>query len=225
MAERAKAVSLDLDGVVFGGKPPVQTAVFTPWKNNRPFVPEHKQFTHADRVVKSHSLSPLEWLELQLHARRPVKPEFAAIVERMQADAIFGNTGRPNHESMVNLTREKLQEVGIAEYFEEIFFKPKGIRSDESKYWALKELVERGFDVVHYDDNARTVKLLAGALPDVRFVIVEDLSSGILFSRREMESHPNVARIAVHNSGRVDTVHLPTSFGPLPHAQEQLFAA
>ncbi|MBI4097132.1 MAG: hypothetical protein HY428_01835 [Candidatus Levybacteria bacterium] len=225
MVERAQAVSLDLDGVVFGGRIPIQTAVFTPWKYNRPFVPEHKQVTLADRVVMSDTLSPIEWLELQLHARRSVKPEFAAIVERMQADAIFGNTGRPNHEQMVKLTREKLQEAGIAGYFRDIYFKPDGVRSEESKYWALTELVERGFDVVHYDDNARTVKLLAGALPHVRFVIVGDLSSGLLFSRREMESYPNVARIAVHNSGRVDAVHLPTSFGLLPHEQGQFIAA
>jgi hypothetical protein len=74
-------------------------------------------------------------------------------------------------------------------------------------------------DITHYDDNARTIRRLAGALPDMRFVIVQDLTSGILFSKAEMEQYPNVARIALHKNGTIETVHLGTSFRSPPRLQ------
>lgn len=76
-------------------------------------------------------------------------------------------------------------------------FKPSGISSEESKYWGLKELLEIGYThITHYDDNARMIRRLAKVLPEIRFVIVQDLTSGILFSKSEMKRYPNVTRIA-----------------------------
>ena len=181
------AISLDFDGVLFP-RPPAQAGGVVewlqPWSYNNPFEPRHAPITMAERVPQPRKLSKREVREWRRHLSRDVKPEIAKLVKRTRADAIFGNTGRPNSIPMTALTYQKLDNAGITEYFEGIYFSPEGVSSEESKYWALKELIGMGFtDIVHYDDNARLVKRLASALPEVKFAIVQDLTSGILLSK------------------------------------------
>lgn len=208
MIEGRKAISLDFDGVLFPRPTQVQwgglkSRVIKPWSYDEPFIPKHAPITVDQRVPVNHPLSIFEKVNFIIHSKRRVRPEMAEFVKNTKAEAIFGNTGRPNHVLMVRMTRARLRQTRINKYIDDIFFKPEGVSSDESKYWALRQLLEMGFaDITHYDDNALTVKRLAGALPQVRFVIVQDLTSGILFSRREMEKYSNVTRIAIHKKQR-----------------------
>lgn len=216
--EEGSAVSLDLDGVLFS-RIPVQLTALRPWDYNSS-LKLHVPITAVDRIVQAHILSPAEESELRRHAGRDVKPEAGEMVRQIRAGLIVGNTGRPNHVEMVRLTEKKLREGRIRDRFADIAFRPEGVSSDESKYWKLDELRNAGYtNVTHFDDNAKTVKRLAKALPDMRFVIVQDLTSGLLFSKREMEKYPNVARIALCKNGRIDVTHISAGFGnlPVPH--------
>lgn len=196
MPESKSAISFDFDGVLFP-RIPIQLEALKPWNYNKPLKPKHSPIYMSDRIPQDRPLSSEEQAELRRHAKRFVKPEAAEIVRRTQADVKIGNTGRPNNLGMVNLTQDRLRQAGIQDEFKYIDFKPEGVISDESKYWGLAELISMGYtDIVHYDDNARTVKRLALVLPKVRFVIVQDLTSGILFSRSEMKKYPNVTRIS-----------------------------
>lgn len=194
--ERKSAVSLDFDGVVFP-RFPMQLAVLKPWAYNAPIMPgEPITRVHRDSPERE-SLEEYSKGDFKRHAGRKVKPEAAAFVKSLHVDAIFGNTGRRNHESWIEMTRDLLEEGGIDDLFTDFYFKPEGWDSDQSKYWALEEIARMGYRFTHYDDNARTIRRLAPEFPDHRFVIVQDLTSGILFSKREMERHPNVMRIAM----------------------------
>ncbi len=215
-AEKPRAVSLDFDGVLFH-RIPAQSDVLRFWSYDEPFVSHHSPITAADRVVRNDPMSLGEELSFLLHTRRGVKPEAAAFVAQLPPDVvIFGNTGRPNNRPMVDMTNGQLYIAGIDGYFEDVLFKPKGVESDESKYWGLEEL-SKFYDITHYDDNAKAVRRLAPKLPHVRFVIVQDLTSGILFSKKEMEKYPNVARIAMKKDGRIDITYITPEFGSQLH--------
>lgn len=208
------AASLDLDGVVFP-RFPAQLAVLKPWAYHSPIKP-------GEPITRVHRESPVEDVleehfkgDFKRHAGRKVKPEAAEFVRSLQVDAIFGNTGRHNHEAWVEMTRDLLEQGGIEDLFTDFYFKPEGWDSDQSKYWALKEIAEMGYRFTHYDDNARTIRRLAPEFPDHRFVIVQDLTSGILFSRREMQRHPNVMRMAIRKNGQINVTHMSPNFGDL----------
>lgn len=199
MIEKKPVASLDLDGVLFP-RIPVQLAVFQPWGWNKPLKPGSQIFM-ADRIPQDHPLSSRQRAELQGHAKRFVKPNMPEIIKRIQADIKIGNTGRPNYRGMVDMTWERLRQGEIANEFKYINFKPEGVSPDESKYWGLVELINKGYvNITHFDDNAITIKRLAKLLPLVQFVIVQDLTSGILFSKLEMRKYPNVTRTAEFKS-------------------------
>lgn len=129
------------------------------------------------------------------HLERFVKPGMREFLESLRADVYFGNTGRSNNIQWVNVTERRLKLAGIYDFFKSIYYKPEGVDSDESKFWAIKSIKKQGYRVRHFDDNAYTVKQLAPHFPDDEFVIVEDLSSGILFSQGARRKQPNVSSI------------------------------
>ncbi len=221
MTEQSRAVSLDLDGVLFR-RPPIQAEALLryaqPWRYNDRFVPQHPQVTPTQRVFTPRILTEREQRQLTGHAKRHVSEEGQGLVYRLHENgyAIYANTGRPSY--MEELTRGRVEQAELAGFIDSILHTPDGVSSEEGKYWGLVGLREKGFtDLTHYDDNTYTVKRLSGALPDVKFVIVQDLTTGILFSEREMKKHPNVARIALHNGGPIQTILSPETMQPLPH--------
>jgi hypothetical protein len=221
MSERNVAASMDLDGVFFS-RIPAQMDVLKPWNYNEPLTISNGFIAHYQRIARPGELTWHEKAEVRGHAKRKIKPEALAMLDQMDADMIIGNTGRPNNQEMVTMTEQKLEEAGVSigegKTFEYVLFKPPGYSSDESKYWGLQELLDEGYNnVYHYDDNAATVKRLAKQLPRVKFVIVQDLSSGILFSRAEMKQYNNVARIAVHKDNVIAVNHILPGFEELPH--------
>jgi hypothetical protein len=198
MLKERSAVSFDIDGVLVKRPIRAQSVALKPWDYNKPLSPDLKHpIYRADRTPQDHSLSFMEHRELQFITKRSVIPKATEIIESIQADIIIGNTGRSNSQEMVNLTNEQLRDGKIFDKLEYVNFKPDGVSPDESKYWTLMELQEMGYaDITHYDDNAMTIRRLTLLLPKMKFVIVQDLTSGILFSRKEMKNFPNVTRIA-----------------------------
>ena len=114
---------------------------------------------------------------------------------------------------MVSVTEIRLEEGGVKYLFDDIKFKPEGMSSDEGKYWRFVVIKKNGGRFRHYDDNAKFIKDMAPLFPDDEFVIVEDLTSGLLFSKKEMDKNPNVTRIAIDKKGKVKQI-----YPPLPKA-------
>jgi hypothetical protein len=198
MKERAE--SYDLDGVVIDRRPLVGqfgaardfvfkgAAIYEP-----PTIPLVPRFVNENGVS-----SPKEAVILFFHSIRALKKGVREFIESSDADK-YANTGRSNKRPWVNMTRKTLSNGGVLEQFEDIYFKPKGFRTIESKGAAIADLRERYARVRHYDDNPADVLGLARVFPDVEFVIVQDLSTGILLSRTELSQYPNVSRVAALN--------------------------
>lgn len=197
------AESYDLDGVVIDRRPLVGqfgavrdfllngTTIYKP-----PTIPDVPRFVQVARVSSSK-----EAIVLFFHSIRPLKKGVKEFIESSHADK-YGNTGRSNKKPWVEMTRRTLSRGGIFEQFEDVFFKPEGIRTIESKGAAIAELRKRYGCVRHYDDNPADVLGLARVFPDVQFIIVQDLTTGLLLSRTEMSEYPNVQRVAVLSQAR-----------------------
>lgn len=84
---------------------------------------------------------------------------------------------------------------GIRDYIEGIFLTPPGTRGLVSKIAAVAELRERYDKVTHVDDNPKDALPIAKAFPDVDVAILQDLSTGLLVTMKELQQYPNVRRI------------------------------
>lgn len=221
MTERQRVASIDFDGVVFGGRIPAQMAIFKwafmPWKYNRPFVPKF-QGPPIEQRPSQVSLTSAEQKELNRHAKRKVKEGMKEFLEQLDADIKMGNTGRPNSEPMTSMTQMRLEEAGISGEFNDIRYKPEGISSDEGKYWRFVVIKQNGGKFTHYDDNAYFIKRMAPLFPEDEFVIVQDLTSSLLFSEKEMRKNPNVRRVSIDRKGKVKQQYPPLSAAKLKAA-------
>lgn len=207
MSEVKRIGSVDLDGVAFKSWSGIQAegiaAWAQPWSYNKSYMPELVRSTFVrfndgeqtplrEDPLKSHG----EKISLWVHSRRSVDHRISELLRRENFDSVVGNTGRPDKRSWVDMTMEGLAAGGFAGIFDGVYFKPKGASSEDTKYSVLYRMLQEG-QVTHYDDNAQTVKRLAPLLPEVKFVIVQDLTSSVLFSKAEMIKHPNVTRVAL----------------------------
>lgn len=198
MSRTERAVSLDLDGVVIW-RPPFQLKAFVDRhvKRRGAQIFNPPQFVQVlSREVKSDQLRKSELVSFLMHSVRRVKePVHSFLEDNYEAD-VFGNTGRANRTPWVRMTMQTLQRAGVAEGFKDIYFKPEGTKTMLSKLAAIGELRGKYELVTHYDDNPGDALPIAAFFPDVQVVIVQDLSTGLLYSREEAAKYPNVRRIA-----------------------------
>ena len=199
--EIKRAVSLDLDGVVFKKNPPIQFEALLRYlvkgkKIYEPFaLPETADWTVVDQPIKQ----GWEMMRFKSAALRSLKAGADKFIDKASIDAdIFVNTGREAKKAWSDMTRAKLSIAGYRPpQIKDFFFKPEGKWSRESKGLALRELIKRGYNQIsHYDDNPEDVLALSKMFPQVKFYIVQDLSTGTLYSRKESKKYKNVYRIA-----------------------------
>lgn len=191
-----EAESYDLDGVVFKRQIPLQFNALKKLLLNGNSIYNPPELPEIFRDVRiSDELSVQESLSLYFHSKRPLK---SGIVEYMahRSTVKFGNTGRLNKLAWKEMTLASLQRQGVSQLFEDVFFRYEGIKTIQSKGAVLRMLSEEYPRLTHYDDNPADVLGLAKLLPEVQFVIVQDLSTGMLLSRAEMTEYPNVRRVA-----------------------------
>lgn len=210
MSERV--LSTDLDGVIIERRHPFQLRALVLFLTRGSAIYQPPlQIPEVDRSVCD---GPLNLLELALYlihkgCRVRIGVQECLAEVRREKD-IFVNTGRPNKRPWVDLTSRTLANGQVLAYFEGFFFKPPEVRALLSKAAAIAELRRRYQEVTHVDDNPADVLPLAKLFPDVNFVIFQDLTSGILFSRVGMGQYPNVRRVATLREGV--TKFLGTSF-------------
>lgn len=199
MSNVETAISLDLDGVVIW-RPPVQFGAFVKRHIKRQgatmYTPP-EEIPELSREIKDDQLKPSELLSYLMHAIRSVSGSAREFIDEKSVTAdIYANTGRAARTPWVNMTMRTLENGGLHGAFADYFFKPDGTRTMLSKLAAVDDLRRKYEKVTHYDDNPADALPIASHFPDVHVVIVEDLSTGILYSRHEAQRYPNVTRIA-----------------------------
>lgn len=199
MQKAERAISLDLDGVVIW-RPPFQLGAFVKRHVKRQgagmYAPP-EEIPELSREIKDDHLKPSELVSYLMHVIRPVTGSAREFIDEnfLTAD-IFANTGRAARTPWVNMTKRTLEHGGLHGAFEDYFFKPEGVKTMASKLEAVSRLREQYRYVTHYDDNPADALPIAERFPDVHVVIVQDLSTGMLYSRDEAQRYPNVTRIA-----------------------------
>lgn len=189
--------SFDLDGLLFTTQHNIQLGAIKGFllKGIKVYRPPEQIPTVIRAIDETPVSSWTEKLSLYFHSKRKVKTGVPEFLHMRQTDK-YGNTGRSNKRAWVEMTEHALDAGKIRHYLLDVFYKPYGMSSTVSKGAALYELCKTYERVRHYDDNPADVLRLAPLLPSVEFVVVEDKSAGVLFSRVEMSQYPNVTRIA-----------------------------
>ena len=191
-----EALSLDLDGVVVARIPFQWSAV--PRLLNRPpldFSPP-TDVPIIDRTIVEQRLGLKDHINYIRHSM-PVRREARQVIpELAQTMDIYGNSGRVNTSTWVEKADAAFKRAGIKDHFKGVYFKPPGTRGLLSKMAAVTELREKYDSVTHVDDNPQDALPIARAFPDVKVVILQDLSTGLLVSMKELQQYPNVRRVA-----------------------------
>lgn len=194
-------ISLDLDGVVVPRQLPVQAKALWRYlmRGSKMYNSPRNPLPPVPRSVEDGLLGPLELFSYIAHEQRPVPQSVAMAIQEVQNADLYGNTGRSNKKPWVEMTKRVLREGGILDYFVTIFFKPEGISTKVSKATAVGNLVKLYHHVIHVDDNPADGLFIASLYPHVQVRIVQDLTTGILFSDYEQRRFPNAKRVATLN--------------------------
>ncbi len=166
----------------------------------RIYIPPIDQVPQLDRqIVDTPVQGAFEKASFRIHAGRQVYPHIAGILQQRLEEGIdiYGNTGRVSKKTWVNMTNNTLYEAGIAQYFKDVFYKPENTSTLYSKLDAIRALALKYDHVEHFDDNPADAIPIAALFPKVSVYIINYRSTGILFSRKELERFPNVRRIAM----------------------------
>lgn len=191
-------LSLDMDGVTMSRFPFQYKAVRDLiLKGKRAFDPP-SSIPDIQRTIQYKSKMSLgEEISYRAHEKRKLKNGAKEFIEEAFEEAtIYGNTGRAAKRKFVDATEISLQNVDVLKYFRGIYYKPEKMWAVKSKAEAIKRLKKVHKLVIHVDDDPQTVFALAQLFPDVQFIIMQDLSTGILYSFAESKKYKNVKRVA-----------------------------
>lgn len=201
------ALSLDWDGVA-ANRPGFQLGAmarwaFTPWRYNNPLNPG-QPISAEERAIREVQLTKAEARDLMRLQGRTVNQRLLNEIGMLDSDqAIFINTGRSNNRQIVDFTLAQAANIGLTSYLiDGAFFKPPGRTSIESKYWALKEIENRGFTFDHWDDDAYTIKQLAPHFPGSFFQTIPDWSTLFLLTRGARARHNSSS--GYYNIGEIE---------------------
>lgn len=154
--------------------------------------------------VDGHVVGWKEVISFRVHARRSVLPGVKDELERLadQGVNIYGNTGRSNKADWVDMTDETLYRGRVRDHFKGIFYTPEGTKTAVSKAHGLHLLLEQYDQVEFDDDDPRTARFIATMFPEVQVNLVQYGSTGLLVARHELETFPNLRRVAVFGTAR-----------------------
>lgn len=199
-----RAFSWDLDDTVIGRESP------TRWLGAIKQKVARTKFHHTSldqlpvigREIVDDPLTPLELVSYSVHSMRSVLPQARNWIDELRAEGVanYGNTGRANKRAWVDMTQETLDEGSVG--FADIFFTPNGVPTALSKASAIKELRNTYPHVSHVDDDPRTAVLIARLYPEVTVYLAQYGTTGLLFSRQEVDRYPNIQRVNMLQGNR-----------------------
>lgn len=204
--------SLDLDGVVFGQIPiHVSAMAEGVWHGGR-YVPAAEPDAPLERALSSRWLNPAEISALAyvyLEFPQPNLPILLRTLPRRvqphldrlgaKEHRLVFNTARLYHPAWVSVTWNRLADVGVDSLFDmrRSVFRPDGVDPHISKRDGVKRLIADGSYVLHVDDNPYDAFAVASVDRQRVFTcLVTDLTNGYIFSRQELDQHPNLTRVA-----------------------------
>lgn len=207
MAEKTiEALILDLDGVVIS-RPPYQVKATADYKKVGLKIYEPPQnLPRLDELTRGKHLNPSDAASFTGHLLRWVYPDVAKTLPQVNEVPIFGNTGRFDHPAWIGMTKLWLRLGGLpSDVFEDIHFKPKGMRSTDSKIIYEAELLKRYKRIRLLDDNP------ADLLPALRTfgdraegVLVADRSTDFLMANVDLADYPTLRIVSRFRDGIQD---------------------
>lgn len=195
--ERPFSVLLtDLDGVVFW-RIPAQKAGIPFIGNYHPqiYMDLLARMKH-DHVIKNSKLTPFDLWNAARHIVVPVFPDVVKVLKDLDRNIwVYGNTDRYNNTPMVFATGKSLEMAGILDRFTAFHFREKGVSTLTSKMAGLIRIIEgiaTPNEIVMVDDNPLDLIPFARSYPDVRFILIRDLTTDRLLSGVDMKALPNI---------------------------------
>lgn len=190
-----EALSLDLDGVVVG-RIPFQWAAAGRLFRRPPIDFSPPPLTKLNRGILYEEPNLKTRLNLFRHSIAPVTRQARQVIPQLSQFAdVYANSGRANTSIWIEHAISAFKKAGIGEYIKGYYFKPQETRTVVSKMAAIADLRKEYDKVTHVDDNPKDALPIARAFPDVNVVILQDLSTGLLVSMKELQQYPNVRRI------------------------------
>lgn len=204
--------SYDLDGVIFYRLPVQFEAVAHSAKNFGVLVPDWDGKVDVSRDLTTRDLNTIEraallYVQIErpsvnipiLIRSLPRKLESHAEKLGLEDTRTVFNTGRLYHPEWEQVTWVNLRDAGVDTFFdkERSFFRPDGVTTRISKREGVRQLLEDGSYLIHFDDNPLDAYAVASLDRDRVFAfIIQDLTNGFLFSRDEERDYPNIRRVA-----------------------------
>lgn len=193
-AMRQEALSLDLDGPVIWRIIPIQSEAIRKYRKYGPAIySAPASIPPTPKYNGNRPLRPDEIPNLFAHSIRFVYPDAGKALLELEGVEVFGNTGRPDQKAWIEITKGTLQRGRVLGRFANVFHKPSGLHTMESKLANVALLRQHCGRVAHIDDNPADALPIAAMFPDVAVRLVRDLSTDFLLSGILLErDFPNV---------------------------------
>lgn len=195
------AIVLDLDGVV-NWRIPAQKAGI-PLFGQPSIHLEPVAIRPVQKEVLDRRISARVIYDAIRHSLTPVFPDVIRVIKELDGKFIFGNTGWHNNEPMIAATVWSLTWAGIFSRFDDIYFRPAGYKTVESKVASIAD-IRRQFDdheICVADDNPLDLIPEAITFPNIRFLLISDLTTGRLTNGIDFSTLPNVHRVSTLRAG------------------------
>ncbi len=190
---RDKVLVLDLDGVVNWRVPAQKSGIpFLGYYNPEKYKIPVRVRNITREINDQFSLKDI--YDAIRHLLAPIFPDVARLIKELENTTIYGSTGRQNTKSMVYATFWSLRMAGIIDKFDDIYFRPTGFTTTESKVAALYDISQQWDQdqILVADDNPGDILPMARVFPNIRFFLIRDLTTSRLLRGVRPEEFPGV---------------------------------
>lgn len=198
------ALVLDLDGVV-NWRIPIQKAgvPFLGHPKDREDLLKPIQIFPTQRESQDGRLTPKSIYDAARHLVTPVFPDVARVIRSLDRKFIFGNTGRLNNEVMILSTVISLTWAKIFDKFDDIYFRPRGYTTVQSKVAGIADIRKQFYDneILVADDNPEDLIPEAVTFPNITFLLIKDLTTKRLIRGINLKNLPNVHPVPTLRAG------------------------
>lgn len=195
---------LDLDGVVSWRIPAQKAGVpFLGHPKNPEELLKPVPILPIDRESVDGKISTKVIYDAIRHTLAPVFPDVARVIKGLDGKFIYGNTGRLNNEPMIASTFLSLSWAKIFSNFYDIYFRPGGYTTVESKVAAIADIRRRFYEneILVADDNPQDLIQEAVTFPNITFLLIRDLTTKRLTRGIDLKSLPNVHPVSTLRAG------------------------
>lgn len=182
-----------LGGVVFSNNDPFSFDAVSTYSHQDPLLYIAPPIPSLDRTPETTwYMSPKQLAEYATQSFNSVKADSLYYLWGREGVDVYGNTGRPNKHSWRKLTEHTIEQGHLGARFVDIFYCPRDVSGIVSKGEAIIRMLEKYDNVTHYDNNPWVIFGLARVLPRAQFVLVQGLSSGVLYTQDQVGQFGNV---------------------------------